>query len=91
MKTKASYTYNYEKSGYKKKKLDKGAAVQNLCEVYGVGTSTIIQLLKFFAKSDITKGISEHKTLRSANSVDHDNIHYANDIVKVCLFLDQYL
>ncbi|XP_041045228.1 tigger transposable element-derived protein 2-like [Carcharodon carcharias] len=65
------------------KKLDKGASVKNLCEVYGVGLSTIYdirkqreKLFKFCAESDTVEGISERRTLHSAKSADHDNVLY---------------
>ncbi|XP_072324184.1 jerky protein homolog [Scyliorhinus torazame] len=65
------------------KKLDKGASVKSLCEVYGVGLSTIYdirkqreKLFKFCAESDTVEGISERRTLHSAKSADHDGVLY---------------
>lgn len=63
------------------KKNDKAMTIKSLCTVYGTGSSTnhdIIQhcdrLLKFSYKSAQTKGISERKTLKCAQSVNHDRV-----------------
>lgn len=64
------------------KKLSKGAAETDLYEVYGVSNSTICikkqcnKPLKFYAKSDPTRSIFEHKTLHNTKSADHNNMAY---------------
>lgn len=59
------------------KKLDAGTSVSKLCEMYGVGSSTVYDLKKqktklreFYASSDTQKGMEVRKTMRHGKSED---------------------
>nr|XP_014350815.1 PREDICTED: jerky protein-like isoform X1 [Latimeria chalumnae]XP_014350816.1 PREDICTED: jerky protein-like isoform X2 [Latimeria chalumnae] len=63
--------------------LYKGQSVQSLCDHFGVGSLTIYdikkqceKLLKFYAESDLNKGIAKRRTMHGAKSTDLDKLLY---------------
>lgn len=62
-------------------KLDRGVPVRQLCEMYGIGKTTVVdikkqreKILKFYTNSDSKKQMSMRKTMKDSKSTEHDRI-----------------
>ena len=63
------------------KKLERGTAVNKLCEEFGIGKSTVYdikkqkkELFQFFADSDTPMAMCDRKIMRQTMSDDHDRV-----------------
>lgn len=62
-------------------KLDRGVPVRQLCEMYGIGKTTVVdikkqreKILKFYTNSDSKKQMSMRKTMKDSKSTEHDRV-----------------
>ena len=62
-------------------KLDRGVSVRQLCETYGIGKTTVVdikkqreKILAFYTNSDSKKQMSTRKTMKDSKSTEHDRV-----------------
>lgn len=61
--------------------LERGVSVRKLCDLYGIGSSTVYdikkqkaKILTFYADSDSKKQMSVRKTMKDGKSTEHDRV-----------------